>query len=171
VVVKKSKQKILLDADVIIHFVKGERLLDLPKIFKEEKVILDIVCQELMKRRDLAHFYENLIRFGLINEISFKTDLSVLREYARLKKKYGDGESACMAYCKFNKDILASSNLRDIKSYCEENEIQYLTTMDFIAEALHSGLWSAADCDFFIYNVKSKGSKLPVNKISEYFRK
>jgi predicted nucleic acid-binding protein len=169
--VKKSKQKILLDADVIIHFVKGERLLDLPKIFKDEKVILDIVCQELMKRRDLAHFYENLIRFGLIKEISFKTDLSVLREYARLKKKYGDGESACMAYCKFNKDILASSNLRDIKSYCEENEIQYLTTMDFIAEALRSGLWSAADCDFFIYNVKSKGSKLPVNKISEYFRK
>lgn len=168
---KKSKQKILLDADVIIHFVKGERLLDLPKIFKDEKVILDIVCQELTKRRNLAHFYENLIRFNLIREISFKTDLPVLKEYARLKKKYGDGESACMAYCKFNKDILASSNLRDIKCYCEDKEIQYLTTMDFIAEALRSDFWSEADCDFFIYNVKSKGSKLPVNKISEYSRK
>jgi len=93
----------------------------------------------------------------------------VLAEYARLKKLLlGPGESACLAYCKFHGDAIASSNLKDIKAYCLENNIQYLTTMDFVYEAYSKELLTEADCDFFIYNVKSKGSKLPCDTIKEY---
>jgi hypothetical protein len=31
----------------------------------------------------------------------------------------GDGEAACMAIVRFSKDILASSNLKDIANYCK----------------------------------------------------
>lgn len=163
-------KKILLDADVIIHFIKGEQISILNKIFPNKLYILDVVFSEVFKgaQRPLI---ENLIKMKIIEELSFEGDPDVLREYSRLKKLYDYGESACMAYCKYHKDVLASSNLKDIKSYCEENEIQYLTTMDFIHQAYIDELMDEAECDFFIYNVKSKGSKLPVNSIQEYIQK
>ncbi len=163
-------KKILLDADVIIHFIKGEQIAILNKIFPNKLYILDVVFTEVFKgaQRPLI---ENLIKMKIIEELSFDGDLDVLREYSRLKKLYDNGESACMAYCKYHKDVLASSNLKDIKSYCEENEIQYLTTMDFIHQAYIDELMYEAECDLFIYNVKSKGSKLPVDSIQEYIQK
>ena len=165
---KKIKPKILLDADVVIHFVKGGQISLLPTIFEEEKVILDKVLEELQQYKELKQYYENLVSFGLIKEISFSKDIKVLQEYSKLRKKFGKGESACMAYCKFNNDVLASSNLKDIKDYCIENNIEYITTMDFLKEAYEKNLLTETECDFFIYNVKSKGSKLPCDSISEY---
>lgn len=94
--------------------------------------------------------------------------MDVLKEFAFLKKRFGIGESACMAYCKYNKDVLASSNLKDIKTYCKNNKIQYLTTMDFINSAYEQKMLDESECDYFIYNVKSKGSILPCNTIKEY---
>ncbi|OFX16717.1 MAG: hypothetical protein A2033_12900 [Bacteroidetes bacterium GWA2_31_9] len=165
---KKIKPKILLDADVVIHFVKGGQISLLPTIFEEEKVILDKVLEELQQHKELKQYYENLVSFGLIKEISFSKDIKVLQEYSKLRKKFGKGESACMAYCKFNNNVLASSNLKDIKDYCIENNIEYITTMDFLKEAYEKNLLTETECDFFIYNVKSKGSKLPCDSISEY---
>ncbi len=167
----KKKRKILLDADVVIHFVNGGNFILLPTLFKEEKVILNKVCNELRKRRDLRQFYDNVVAFGLIKEITFDGDMEIIKEYARLKKKYGDGESACMAYCKYNKDILASSNLSDIKEYCEENDIEYITTMGFLYEAYQTKVLTEKECDTFIANVLAAGSKLPVKTMKEYLDK
>ena len=61
--------KIVLDADVIIHFSKGGYLSLLPQIFPEyEYVVLDRVYNEL-------------------------------RSVATLKLTFGDGESACSTIC------------------------------------------------------------------------
>lgn len=169
---KKSRQKLIIDADIIIHFHKAGKLLDLKNIYTQyDKVILDIVQNELSIKREFKPVVDNLINWKVVESIPIKGDLKIYMEFAKLKKKFGDGESACMAYCKFNEDVLASSNLRDIKDYCEEHSIQYLTTMDFIMEAYHSGVFNKAECDLFIYDVKSKGSKLPVNTIQEYIDK
>ena len=164
----KKKRKILLDADVVIHFVNGGNFILLPTLFKEEKVILDKVCNELLKRRDLRQFYDNVVAYGLIKEITFDGDMEIIKEYARLKKKFGDGESACMAYCKYNKDILASSNLSDIKEYCEENDIEYITTMGFLYEAYQTKVLTEKECDTFIANVLNSGSKLPFKTMRAY---
>ena len=163
-------KKILLDTDVIIHFIKGEQTGILHKIFPNKLYILDIVFEEAFKGITRP-IIENLIRSGAIHELSFSNDMRVIKEYAQLKKVYGSGESACMAYCKFNKDVLASSNLRDIKSYCVENSIQYLTTMDFILQAYQLKLLDETECDYFIYNVLSRGSKLPCKNIQEYIQR
>ena len=46
----KEKVKIVLDADVIIHFARGEMLSLLPSFLPEyEFVVLDIVKKEVMK--------------------------------------------------------------------------------------------------------------------------
>lgn len=81
----------------------------------------------------------------------------------------GEGESACMAYCRFTSNIIGSSNLRDIRNYCSEHKIAYLTTIDFLYYAWRKGLMSSDDCRSFISVVKAKGSRLPdIEDISQH---
>lgn len=160
-------KKIILDADVVIHFIKNGQIGLLHQIFPNKLYMLDIVFNEVFVGA-IRTQVENLFKFKFIFELDFENDIIIMQEYARLKKKFGSGESACMAYCKYFKDVIASSNLKDIKSYCEENNIQFLTTMDFLVEAYSLKLLSESECDQFIYNVKSKGSKLPCNSIKEF---
>lgn len=157
---KSTKPKILLDCDVIIHFAKAGQQLLLPKIFPGRFVILDKVWRELEKRRSGIQALSNFLDWCKIDIIAMPSDSNIIREYALLKKGVGDGEAACMAVAKHTKDYIASSNLNDIQDYCEKHEIVYLTTMDILLEAYNLGLISEADCDLFIYEVKSKGSIL-----------
>lgn len=161
------KKKIILDADVIIHFSKAGALGQLPQIFSNKMYIPDIVYHEALSKEYQIEV-NNLFNFRLVEELEIKTDIKVLKEYKQLQKKFGKGGSACMAYCRYNKDVIGSSNLKDIKLYCEDNSITYLTTMDFLAEAYHIGKMDEAACDFFIYNVTSKGSRLPYRTIAEF---
>lgn len=80
----------------------------------------------------------------------------------------GDGEAACMAIVRFSKEILASSNLKDIANYCKMHQITYLSTMDFLCRAVENKLLSELDCDEFIKKVLLAGSILPVKKWKEY---
>lgn len=167
----KTDKLILLDTDVISHFISGGQFALLTSIFINKKVLLDIVVNELVASKKFKTYVENAISRGFIKEINFHGDKLVTIEYARLIKTFGKGESACMAYCRFNNDILASSNLKDITRYCEDYGIVYLTTMDFLAEALKAKQLTEKECDDFIRNVKATGSKLPVNSINEYIKK
>ncbi len=160
-------KKIILDADVIIHFIKGDQLSILHTIFLNNLYILDFVFKEVFIG-SLRIQIENMIRFGFVKELEFNGDIDVVREFAQLKRRYGLGESACMAYCRYNNDVLASSNLRDIKTYCQDHNIQYLTTMDFLYEAFCKNILNETACDIFISNVLSKGSKLPFNSMRDY---
>ena len=166
----KIDSLILLDADVISHFISGGQFALLPSIFKNKKVMLDVVATELRATRKFKTYIDNVIGTGFIKEINFQVNRQVMIEYAKLIKTFGKGESACMAYCKFNKDIFASSNLKDITSYCEANAITYLTTMNFLAEALKEKQLTEQECNDFIRDVKAIGSKLPVNAIAEYLK-
>lgn len=160
-------RKIILDADVIIHFIKGDRIGILSSIFPNKLYLIDVVFEEVFKGK-LRTQVENLFKFHMVYDLSISNDMDVIREYARLKKIYDPGESACMAYCRFHKDVLASSNLKDIKRYCKENGIQYLTTMDFLLAAYQKGILDEAECDLFICDVKSRGSKLPCDTLKGF---
>ena len=109
-----KKKKIIIDADVIIHFINGDQLGILHTIFPNKIYILDFVFQEVFIGRLITQV-ENLIRFGFVEELEFDGDLDVAKEFAQLKRTFGIGESACMAYCRYNDDVIASSNLKDIK--------------------------------------------------------
>lgn len=73
-----------------------------------------------------------------------------------------------MVYCRDNNDVLGSSNLRDIKQYCTENGITYLTTLDFLYYAYIRKKITKEECDAFIEEVISKDSKIPRIDISQY---
>jgi hypothetical protein len=167
----QSKTNILLDSDVLIHFYKADKIFDLPALFSiTPYILLDIVWEEL-KRTPIAFALNLLMDKGAISLIELSTDDDLIDyEYEYLKSLgKGTGESACMAYAKRYKDnIIASSNLKDLLPYCENNHIPYLTTIDFLCAALQKGLYSVADCNDFIAKVLSKGSILPIQKMEDY---
>jgi hypothetical protein len=166
-----GKKALLFDADVIFHFISGDKLLDLFNIFPNECYILDKVYEEVTRYSSVKTTIDNQISIGLLKKVQFPSNLVIIKEYAHLTSKImnmGKGESACMAYCKFTKDIIASSNLKDIARYCGLHQIDYLTTMDFIAHAFLSKLWTENECNSFVGVLVSKRHKLPCSSFTEY---
>ena len=156
-----------MDADVLIHFAKAGRLSMLPEILPEyDHVVLKVVYDEIKTLQDQLdrqiHFLKNIA----LEQFDPKGEM--LAEYATLRKSFGKGESACMAYCRFTNNAIGSSNLKDIKEYCEHQKITYLTTTDFLYFAFVRGKMSAEECGQFLVDVASKGSKLPMVDIMEY---
>lgn len=163
-----TKTKIVLDADVIIHFSKGGYLHILPSIFKNYAfTVLDYVYDELSQ--DTRNQLNNQIKqLKNITVLSFNPSGEMLKEYANLKRNMGKGESACITYCKFNRDVIGSSNLRDIKEYCEKNQLTYLTTLDFLYYAIKHEILTIKEAEIFVEVVVQKGSKLPVVDFTIY---
>ena len=164
---KGAKIQIVLDADVVIHFAKGGYLNLLPSIFPDyEYVLLETVYEELKSLRSQVD--NQIMRLKNITLQPFAPRGEMLREYAMLRSRFGKGESACMAYCLFTHNVIGSSNLRDIRTYCQEKQITYLTTLDFLWYAWHKHLMTTDEVKTFMNEVRSKGSKLPEVDIEKY---
>ena len=163
----EKKVKIVVDADVLIHFAKGNVLSSLPSIFPEyQYIILSNVYNEV---RPLQTQLDRQISFLKNIEIEeFAPTGEMLLEYANLSNTFGDGESACMAYCKFNHDVVGSSNLKDIREYCNENNITYVTTLDFLYYAFTRNVFTLDECNRIIQDIRAHGSKLPDITIENY---
>lgn len=168
-----TKTKIVLDADVIIHFVKGGRFSLLLDIFPEyQYVILDVVYGEVTVSRMMKIQIDNTLGFfsSRIVKVKFDPKGESRLEYALLRDKLllGKGESACMVYCRDNRDVLGSSNLKDIKEYCRDNGITYLTTVDFLYYAYIRKKMTKEEVESFIDEVRAKGSNVPIVDIENY---
>jgi len=164
-------KKILLDADVISHFIKGDQLNSLPQIFPNKLLILDIVKKEICNRKGWDQVIQQFIDNTDVKEVVFPQEIEFLNEYAHLTSTgghaLGKGESACLVYCRYNKNILASSNLKDILRYCDFHKIEYLTTKEILVEGYNKGILSEKDCNDFINKIKKKGSKFPYDTFSQ----
>lgn len=169
-----SERSILVDADVVSHFVTADESLVFNTIFPKRRIVmLDKVHAELQQwpSENFRTRVAMLLSKKIIRLINFPEDNEVIvREYAWIKTMLfkGDGESACLAFVRYSKDVLASSNLKDIKSYCTMHKIDYLTTMDFLCEAFRQGVFDLPRCNRFIQPVKTAGGKLPVDSMKEY---
>lgn len=167
----EQEKSIVYDADVIIHFISGDRLLDLFKILPNANLILDKVYEELSKNYRTKNTIDNLIDIKLVKIVTFSSNLTIIKEYAHLTSKLmnkGRGESACMAYCVHTKDVIASSNLKDIGSYCRLHAIPYLTTMDFVCCAYETGMWDLGECNDFVKKLISKNHNIPCSSFDEF---
>ena len=160
-----KRVKLVLDADVIIHFAKGGRLGDLPGFLPEfQFLLLDVVKRELSSM--ILSILDPMIhRDKSLMEVQFGGSAGEIREFSRLTSAsglaLGRGESACMVYCLFHRDVLGSSNLKDITAYCEEKGITYLTTIDFLYYAVKRGHMTKSEAEEFVRRVIEGGSRLP----------
>ena len=170
--VQGKKSKIVLDADVIIHFAKGGKLDMLPRILPEYQfMVLDVVKKEIpvlimsMLQRCIAQDKT------IVEEVFGKT-AGEIKEFARLISRdglaLGRGESACMVYCLYHHDVVGSSNTKYVTAYCDEKGITYLTTCDFLYYAIKRGLMTKDEADAFIAGVRSMGSFPPIVDFETY---
>lgn len=165
-------KSILIDSDVISHFISGGMLGLISDIFPTNKILLlDKVYAELERYHKRKPLIDKMISKGAFILFPFpEDDPDIMKEYAYIMKSLfkGNGESACMAVARFRNEIIASSNLKDIRQYCDLHTIDYLTTMDFLCSALQKGLIKHKECDDFISRVIRAGSKLPVIRMKDY---
>jgi hypothetical protein len=165
-----SKVKIILDADVLIHFTKSEYFHQLASIYPGYQLaIIDELYKVEIKGevRNYVDKYRTVFA-GSIEMLEWKPDYEMLKDFSELHARMGYGESMCLAYCKHHHEVIASSNITEITGYCETNGIQYITTLDFLYEAFVKKIMTEEECNEFIQNVIAKGSKLPDIKITQY---
>ncbi len=169
---EEDKTKILLDADVVINFIKGEKLDLLVKIYPNRFCLLDRVKTELYKRRETKEAVEILLETKSIEDVTFpEDDMDILFEYGRLKSdRLGDGESACLAFARFRKKYISSSNIKDVHNYCKQYGIKNIPTMELLREALNKKLMTIKAVNEFIKKCIEKDSKLPAKSWDEYLR-
>lgn len=156
------RSKIVLDADVIIHFAKGGCLSILPTILKiYDFVVLSTVYKEINEplKTQLDHQVQLLKNIRIV---PFDPSGEIAKEFALLTKTLGRGESACMVYCRYNHDVIGSSNLKDIRAYCEKYQLTYLTTIDFLYYAVKNGLMKVQEANQFVIDVRNNDSALPL---------
>lgn len=168
---KKKGKIILIDADVVSHFIKAGEIYSLNTIFDYEIRVLDKVYNELKNNLTWKTQIDNLVNQGTLKIEPFpESNNEIKKEYFHIKKVMlkGEGESACLAYVRYTDNIIASSNLKDTKNYCSLHKIQYLTTMDFLCIALENKLFTMNRCNNFITEVLNKKGKLPVTKMEDY---
>lgn len=169
---------ILLDADVISHFMaSGEQAL-LCKVFSNDLLmIVDQVYTEAsycpwdpLRKEKL----DILIKDSHIFRLSFPQDLSsqVVDEYFRLKAenpRLGKGERACMSIARFHNDVIASSNFRDVASYCSVHNIVYLGFLDILWIAMKTNLLTEDAANAIVGNaIQYNGARFPVDNMAEY---
>jgi hypothetical protein len=168
---ERHEKLILVDADVIFHLFRAERMSLLKELYKGRIYVLDLVVEEL--KSFAPSQLDFIIKLGILQEMNFPTsNREILSEYNRLRKEdKGKGESACMAVCRHQKNIIASNNLKDIKPYCQQFQIEYLTTMDILAVSFLKKKLTAAEADYCIYLIKSQRGKLPLyDKIEDFVK-
>ncbi len=169
----KSNKIIVIDANVISHFIEAGEILYIGKIFPYPIKILPQVLKELDRFEKRKKEVDNIINLRIIDPISFPNENhQIQKEYLYIKNKMfkGDGESACLAYARFSNNIIASSNLKDIDNYCKMHNVVYLATFDFLCQALRIGLFDVQRCDAFIKANLSKNPPaiFPATSMSQY---
>lgn len=164
------EKKILIDSDVIRHFLRGNQVGMLKKIFPNNLYILKNVKDEICRSKKIRPHVLKLIKNGTLKSMPFPSNPNCIREFADLIKKFGEGEAACMAVARHTKDIIASNNLNDIKKYCEVHQISYLTTMDILYIAYERKIMNESQIDEFLYYNWSGAnpSKIPFDTLAEF---
>ncbi len=169
---------ILLDADIISHFIAASRQSLLREVFNGHYLMLvdqvyaeSVHCPWDSSRKGIVDRW--IEECGIIR-IAFPSDLSsnVVDEYFRLKAeqpRLGKGERACMSIARFHRDIIASSNFRDVAPYCSLHGIEYLGMLDVLWIALHKGLIEEAEANCIIeLSIRMDNARFPVSLIEQY---
>ena len=164
----KSLPKVLVDADVVSHFLQGEGLPLLNAVFPGRLAMLAQVEEELRVVRNFRTIIDNFITFCKVQQVNLPSTSAITLEYAQLLRTFGKGESACMALARHRGNYIASSNLRDIKSYCQQHQITYYTTFDILHLAVTGQHLAVTACNAFITKVIAAGGRMPYTTYQQF---
>ena len=167
---------ILVDSDVISHFIATGHIYDLNQILSPHHLLI----VEQVYKEATYHPWDDTrkeevdewLSKSKAEKINFPSQSMIVEEYYRLKhenKRFGNGECACMAMAKYGKETIASSNFRDVAEYCDANGIEYIGVLDILQIALNKGFWDVEKCNQFIHDALIiNQARFPVDNIEDY---
>ncbi len=169
--------KLVFDNDCLASFIWIHRLDILETLYKGRMYVPQIVVDEFsfLKRSNKYNWvYEDLlaaIEKGTFNVIEINIGDKAFKEYTRLiKQKKGKGESAAIAIAKTMDNYTACNNLRDIRPFIDNGEINNIVTLDILYEYYINENKSIADIEKIITDMRYKKRRLPGVSFDEYVR-
>ena len=168
---------ILVDSDVISHFIAVGMIDRLDEILAPNLLFLvEDVYKEVIRHpldSDRKNKVDSWIANKRITKIPFPFNNEKVREeFYRIKKAYpmlDYGERACMAMARFGREVIASSNFKDIKQYAENYGVEYIGCVDILFIALHKAVFTLEQCNRFIADAtRINHARFPVRKIEDY---
>ena len=131
---------------------------------------------ELQRVDSLYNQVAECIERGDMHRVLMDPASEVASEYARLSRiaQLGSGESAAMAYARFNGGTVGSNNLRDVRQYCVNYEVPFLSVRAIVFDAVDGRhLLTEAEAEQFWAAMRQSGRKLPNDTAREaldYYR-
>lgn len=158
---------LVLDADLLSCFLHTNHLALLGKSHPQA-VILDVVRSEIDKVPSLRAALGQVTESGWFSLRSIDVPSAEAFEYASLTRKkhlpspLGHGEAAVMAWVRYNGGTVGSNNLRDVRTYCQDNNLRFITIRGIVADAvLNRESLSMVDAELFWAAMLAKGRRLP----------
>ncbi len=158
---------LVLDADLLSCFLHTNRLALLATLYPQA-IILDVVRSEINKVPSLRSALAQVTQSGWFSLISLDVPSDEATEYASLTRKrrlpspLGHGEAAVMAWVRYNGGTVGSNNLRDVRAYCQDNTLRFMTIRAIVADAvINRELLSMADAESFWAAMLTKKRRLP----------
>lgn len=144
------------------------------------RVILPKQVFEELSHPSISHIKSKIERLNASGEVSTHEILVGTEEYRLYheltvsphhgKKPIGKGEAAAIALTKVYGGIIASNNLRDIKIYVDEYELDHVTTADILVMALDAGFVDEATGNTIWSNMIKRRRLLPTATFSDYLK-
>jgi len=166
---------LVVDADFISNFGWVNRIDIISDQYAPNIILTDVVENELNNPK-IVHIYNRLKIFidnGDIKPYTIISSSKVGREFISLswESGLGDGEAACLAYCKMNGGLLGSNNLRDIYKYCRDNDIKVITTADVLKKSFENKYITLTEGKEILAKMIKKGRKIGYNTFEELLKK
>ena len=166
--------ELVVDADFVSNFGWVDRIDIIIDQYTPNIILTDVVENEL-KNPKIEHIYSRLKIFidkGDIKQYSIISSSEIGQEFISLswQSALGDGESACLAYCKINGGLLGSNNLSDIYKYCLDNDIKIITTADVLKRAFEDKYISLAEGKEILAQMLKKERKIGYRTFEELLK-
>jgi len=172
-----SDLKLVFDNDCLASFIWIHRLDILETLYEGRMYVPQIVVDEisfLERSSKYKWVYEDLlaaIQKGTFNVIEINIGDKAFDEYNRFRKQNkGKGESAAIAIAKTMDNYTACNNLRDIRPFIDNGEINNIVTFDILYEYYINENKSIADIEKIITDMRYKKRRLPDTRFEDYVR-
>jgi hypothetical protein len=159
---------LLLDTDLVSAFAWVKRMDILESLYSGNMKIPQEVLTELARVPHLKAAVDSRTA-NHIEVISLNPIGQDGLEFAKLYStgKYGLGESAVMAYVRYNGGTVSSNNIKDVLEYCRDNSLSLLSTRAIIFDAVTSGVITEPEAEGVWAGMIRKGRKLPCRTVAE----
>ena len=161
---------LILDNTVVSRFAIIRRFDILHNLYEKKLIIPTNVISEAIVIQVAEKSIQDAINKGWIEEytLDFTTGQAELKEYAKLRRRFGEGESAVMAVAKTWGCALASDDLRATKKYCENNNIEHVGCLGILYDAYVSGIITLSEGDTLLSEmINNTEYKCPVTKFHQ----